>query len=111
MLTGNSRKNASIKASSISGSRHLTNPIDGNMRCHIHFGFPDGSKLKQAFSYEWRLWGLPELRELLDEAGFSKVTVYWEGNAPKTGEGTNIYTPATVGDADPGWVCFLVAEK
>ena len=87
------------------------NPIDGNMRCHIHFGFPDGSKLQRAFTYDWRLWTLPELRELLDEAGFSKVTVYWEGTDPKTGEGTNVYSPATVGDADPGWVCFLVAEK
>jgi hypothetical protein len=87
------------------------NPIDGHMRCHIHFGFPDGSKLQQAFTYDWRLWSLPELRELLDEAGFSRVTVYWEGTDPKTGEGTSVYSPATVGDADPGWVCFLVAEK
>jgi len=87
------------------------NPIDGNMRCHIHFGFPDGSKLKKAFTYDWRLWSLPELRELLDEAGFSKVTVYWEETDPKTGEGAGVYSPATVGDADPGWVCFLVAEK
>jgi hypothetical protein len=87
------------------------NPIDGKMRCHIHFGFPDGSKIKQAFSYEWRLWSLPELRELLDEAGFSKVTVYWEETDPETGEGASVYSPATVGDADPGWVCFLVAEK
>ena len=87
------------------------NPIDGNMLCHIHFGFPDGSKLKKAFTYDWRLWSLPELRELLDEAGFSKVTVYWEDTDPKTGEGAGVYSPATVGDADPGWVCFLVAEK
>jgi cyclopropane fatty-acyl-phospholipid synthase-like methyltransferase len=87
------------------------NPIDGKMRCHIHFGFPDGSKMKKAFSYEWRLWTLPELRELLDEAGYSKVTVYWEETDPKTGEGAGVYSPATVGDADPGWVCFLVAEK
>jgi cyclopropane fatty-acyl-phospholipid synthase-like methyltransferase len=87
------------------------NPIDGKMRCHIHFGFPDGSKMKKAFSYEWRLWSLPELRELLDEAGFSKVTVYWEETDPETGEGASVYSPATVGDADPGWVCFLVAEK
>jgi cyclopropane fatty-acyl-phospholipid synthase-like methyltransferase len=87
------------------------NPIDGKMRCHIHFTFPDGSKMKQAFSYEWRLWTLPELRELLDEAGFSKVTVYWEETDPETGEGAGVYSPATVGDADPGWVCFLVAEK
>jgi hypothetical protein len=87
------------------------NPIDGRMRCYIHFKFPDGSKLPQAFTYEWRLWGLTELRELLEDAGFSKVTVYWEGTDPKTGEGTNVYSPATVGDPDPGWICFLVAEK
>jgi SAM-dependent methyltransferase len=87
------------------------NPIDGNMRCHIHFGFPDGSKLKKAFTYDWRLWTLPELRELLDEAGFSRVTVYWEEVDPETNEGTGKYSPATVGGADPGWVCFLVAEK
>jgi len=87
------------------------NPIDGKMRCHIHFSFPDGSKMKKAFSYEWRLWSLPELRELLAEAGFSRVTVYWEETDPKTGEGAGVYSPATVGDADPGWVAFLVAEK
>ncbi|MGB5339926.1 MAG: class I SAM-dependent methyltransferase, partial [Gammaproteobacteria bacterium] len=87
------------------------NPIDGRMVCHIHFGFPDGSKLKKAFTYDWRLWSLPELRELLDEAGFSKVTVYWEEVDKKSGEGTGVFSPATVGDADPGWICFLLAEK
>jgi hypothetical protein len=87
------------------------NPIDGHMRCHIHFDFPDGSKMKKAFSYVWRMWTLPELRELLDEAGFSRVTVYWEESDPNTGEGTGVYSPATRGSADPGWVCFLVAEK
>ena len=87
------------------------NPIDGNMLCYIHFGFPDGSKLKKAFTYNWRLWSLPELRELLDEVGFSRVTVYWEETDPKTGEGTGIYSPATVAESDPGWVCFLTAEK
>lgn len=87
------------------------NPIDGNILCHIHFGFPDGSRLKKAFTYNWRLWTLPELRELLEEAGFSRVSVYWEETDPETGEGAGTYAPATVGDADAGWVCFLVAEK
>ncbi len=87
------------------------NPVDGRMRCYIHFEFPDGSKLKKAFAYDWRLWGLPELRDLLDDAGFSRVTVYWEESDRETGEGTGVYSPATMGDADPGWVCFLVAEK
>ncbi len=87
------------------------NPINGDILCHIHFSFPDGSKLKRAFTYDWRLWTLPELQELLDDAGFARVTVYWEQADAKTGEGTGVYMPTTVGQADPGWVCFLVAEK
>ena len=57
------------------------------------------------------LWTLPELQELLIEAGFARVTVYWEEVDEKTGDGTGVYSPATVGAADPGWVCFIVAEK
>jgi hypothetical protein len=81
------------------------------MRCHIHFKFPDGSRLKRAFSYEWRLWTLPELRDLLDEVGFSRTTVYWEGTDEETGEGNGIYEPAESGAADAGWICYLAAEK
>jgi hypothetical protein len=87
------------------------NPINGDMLCHIHYRFPDGSRLKKAFTYDWRLWTLPELQELLFEAGFSRVTVYWEQVDEDSGEGTGVYSPATVGDADPSWVCFIVAEK
>ena len=87
------------------------NPITGDMTCHIHFQFPDKSRLKKAFTYEWRLWTLPEIQELLNEAGFSRVTVYWEGTDEETGEGDGIYSPSRQGDADPSWVCYLSAEK
>jgi cyclopropane fatty-acyl-phospholipid synthase-like methyltransferase len=87
------------------------NPINGDILCHIHFSFPDGSKLRKAFTYDWRLWTLPELQELLTEAGFSRVRVYWEGTDKETGEGNGRYAPASVGEADPSWVAFLVAEK
>lgn len=87
------------------------NPIDQQMTCKIHFDFPDGSSLKDAFVYHWRLWTLPEIRELLLEAGFSTATVYWEGTDEETGEGDGIYSPSEVGDADAGWICYIVAEK
>jgi len=87
------------------------NPIDATMTCHIHFEFPDHSRMDQAFSYYWRLWSLPEISELLTEAGFSDVTIYWEGTDKKTNEGNGIYQPADVGDADPGWVCYVVAQR
>jgi len=86
------------------------NPITGDMRCHIHFTFPDGSKLRPAFTYEWRMWTLPEIQEILHEAGFSNVTIYWEGT-DKHGDGNGDYRPTQKGDADAGWVCYLTAEK
>ena len=86
-------------------------PINQHMTCRIHFEFPDRSKLDTAFEYHWRLWTLPEIRELLLEAGFSRATVYWEGTDEESGEGDGIYTPSETGDADAGWICYIVAER
>ena len=86
------------------------NPIDSCMNCHIHFEFSDKSRMDRAFSYRWRLWTLPEIRETLYEAGFSQVDIYWEGTDEDKNEGNGIYTPSETGDADPGWVCYIVAQ-
>lgn len=87
------------------------NPIDSLMTCHIHFEFPDHSRMEQAFSYQWRLWTLPEIRELLVEAGFSDASIYWEGTDEESNEGNGIYKASETGDADPGWVCYIVAQR
>lgn len=86
-------------------------PVTGYMKCHIHFRFPDGSSLEKAFTYEWRLWTLPEIREILEEAGFGRITVYWEGTDEETGEGNGEFEPVEHGDADAGWLAYVVAEK
>ncbi len=86
-------------------------PIHHHMTCLIHFEFPDGSEMNRAFEYYWRLWTLPEIRELLVEAGYSEVAVYWEGTDEESGEGNGVYEPAETGDADAGWICYLVARK
>jgi len=91
--------------------QHDYDPITGHMQCYIHFAFPDGSKLDRAFDYRWRLWTLPELQELLAEAGFSRVGVYWEQTDEDTGEGNGVYERATRGDADAGWISYIVAER
>ncbi len=85
-------------------------PVTHYMRCFIHFKFPDGSRLKKAFTYEWRVWTAPELRELLIEAGFRKATVYWEGE-DEDGEGDGEFTPDEKGEADLAWIAYIVAEK
>jgi cyclopropane fatty-acyl-phospholipid synthase-like methyltransferase len=85
-------------------------PISGNLICHIHFEFEDGSRFDRAFSYDWRLWNLTELHELLEEVGFQKITFYWQGFDDE-GEPDGIFVPATEGEADAGWICYITAEK
>jgi hypothetical protein len=76
-------------------------PITHDVVNYIHFEFKDGSRLRRAFTYEWRFWSLPEIKELLLEAGFSEVIVHWEKN--------DNYRPATRAENQPGWLAFLAA--
>ena len=85
-------------------------PITNFILCHIHFYFKDGSKLEEAFTYDWRLWSAPEIKELLLEAGFRTATVYWEGE-DDDGEGNGEFTPNEEGEADLAWIAYVVAEK
>jgi hypothetical protein len=85
------------------------NPIDHHSLNHIHFRFPDGSKMNKAFTYDWRLWTLPEVRELLSEAGFKNVTIYWEGDGD--GDGDGVFRPKKVVDNQAAWIAYVAAER
>jgi hypothetical protein len=91
--------------------QNVYNPISGDVVNHIHFRFPDGSEMKRAFTYRWRLWSLPEIQDALREAGFAQTTVYWEGTDSKSNGGNGIFKPSTRGEACAGWIAYLVAEK
>lgn len=86
-------------------------PVTGEAQNAIHFTFPDGSEMRDAFRYDWRLWTLPEIRELLIEAGFRDVVVYWEGEDEESGEGNGEWAVTATGEACPGWIAYLVAVK
>lgn len=75
----------------------------------IHFEFPDGSRLRNAFRYDWRIWSIPELREVLADAGFRATEVYWEDTDRETGEGNNVYRRRERAEADPAWIAYVVA--
>jgi len=86
------------------------NAIQNTTLCYIHFAFPDGSKMRKAFSYEWRVWQIPETRELLEECGFRRTTVYWEGDDNKGG-GNGIFTPSEAGECCPSFIAYIIAER
>jgi hypothetical protein len=90
--------------------QHSFDPVTARYHCYIHFRFPDGSKLRRAFSYDWRLWTLPELRELLAEAGFARSVVYWQGE-DEDGEPNGEFSIVTRGEADPAWIAYVAATK
>jgi hypothetical protein len=85
-------------------------PITGHMDCAIHFEFEDGSRLDRAFLYSWRLWSLPELRELLLEAGFTKVRIWTEGEDDQ-GEGTGEHHETERLDNEGVWWVYISAEN
>lgn len=86
-------------------------PINAQGTYKIHFRFSDKSEMTDAFVYEWRLWTIPEVREVMEQVGFARTEVYWEGTDPKTGEGTGRYNKMTEGECDPAWICYIVGVK
>lgn len=85
-------------------------PISGAMRCTIGFEFDRGQAWRDAFTYSWRLWTLPEIRDVLLEAGFADVHAYVEGEGPD-GEGTGRYVRRSSCAADRCILAYLVAHK
>jgi SAM-dependent methyltransferase len=84
-------------------------PITHDTRFFIHFRFWDGSEMRKAFTYNWRLWSIPEVREILTEAGFGSTEVYWEGTDRETGEGNGVFRRTERQQNCPGWIAYIVA--
>jgi len=86
------------------------NPINADASFYISFKFSDGSQLTRAFEYHWRFWTLAEVREMLDEAGFSESHVYWELE-DEDGEDTGIWERKDEAPSNACWICYIAAIK
>ncbi len=84
-------------------------PVDNFARFHIHFAFNDRGGIRRAFTYNWRLWTIPEIREVLEEAGFRHVEIYWEGIDKRSGFGNSIFRKVEQAENAPGWIAFFIA--
>jgi hypothetical protein len=87
------------------------NPINSDACYSISFSFPDGSRLQDAFVYHWRLWTIPEVREMLIEAGFSMTHVYWAIDEEFDPDRDGGWQRREEAPSDASWTCYLVALK
>ena len=67
-------------------------------------------KNERVFTYDWRMWSIPELRDILFEVGFKKTHIYWEGTT-KAGEGDGNFTRTEKGESCLSWIAYIAAEK
>jgi len=87
------------------------NPIDHHLLCYIHFEVDGGRRFRRAFTYDWRLWSLPEIDEALREAGFVDVLVYVQAWDDERHQPTNIYQRRGGFENQQTWLAFIVAVK
>jgi len=86
-------------------------PITSEAKFAIHFQGPDSKKkIKNVFTYDWRMWSLPELRDLMLECGFNKTYVYWEGSR-RNGTGNGIFSEREHEEDCLVWIAYLIGEK
>jgi hypothetical protein len=76
----------------------------------IHFKLPDGSFLNDAFTYHWRIWGIRDLRDALQEAGFKRSIVLWE-KSDKHGKPLHEFLPSEEAPNHEFFVAYLVGQK
>lgn len=84
-------------------------PVSNEALFHIHFKV-GRKKFEKVFTYDWRMWSIPELREIMEEVGFKKTHVYWEGTN-KAGGGNGKFSRTEKGESCLSWIAYIVAEK
>lgn len=85
-------------------------PLTNHAKFHIHFKRKGEKKRLNVFTYDWRMWSVPELRDALLDAGFSQVKTYWEGTT-EDGEGNGEFFLAEHGEVCQSWVAYISALK
>ncbi len=90
------------------------NPVNHDAKFSISFKFKDGSELKNAFEYDWRFWSIPEVREMLTEAGFTDSHCYFEvenEDDEEDEETGDQWARAEVAPSHPVWLAYIVAIR
>src|SRR5262249_2601703 len=86
-------------------------PVTHRLRAAIHFALPGHRAMRRAFRYDWRMWTLPETRELLGEAGFREAGVYTQTWDDAKGELDGVYRRRTSFPNQESWLAIVVGVK
>lgn len=93
---------------------HKYNVITDEVLYYIHF---QDNKTKErydkVFTYDWRMWNMAELQDILHEAGFNRIETYWEEDDEDDDEdgGNGVFYPSRQEDNCESWVTYIVALK
>eukprot|EP00752_Nemacystus_decipiens_P013612 g12070.t1 len=74
-------------------------PQTQRIDCRIHFALQDGTRLEDAFTYDWRLWPPAQLIDLARRAGFGDAAFWWS-NPEQPGR----YQPIQAAPSGQDWV-------
>ena len=85
-------------------------PIASVNRYSIHFMLPNGKCLNDAFVYDWRIWQIRELREVLIEAGFHRSVTLWEED-DELGQGNDDFYPTETAGNAHSWIAYVIGVK
>ncbi len=91
-------------------------PVSGLVHNAIHFTINGAAAgrprtLRNAFTYHWRLWSIPELTDAMHEAGFTRVDVYDRLGDAIDSDGNLYVRPVQPGEPlDDDWVAYLAAR-
>ncbi len=82
-------------------------PVTNFAQFYIHFKRKGEKKRERVFSYDWRMWSIPEIREMMMEVGFKETAVMWEGT-DENGEGDGKFVKVEEGEHCESWVAYVI---
>lgn len=83
--------------------------ISSHVKTHLHYKL-DGQKMrKRVFSYDWRLWTIPEITDALRDAGFNTIE-YWAEGVNTRGHGNGIFRKIKSEKNCESWVTYVTAR-
>lgn len=85
------------------------NPLDNTARFSIHFKRRGERKRRNVFVYDWRVWTLPEIKDLLREAGFQQTFVYME-DMDSSGEETGRFRKRARAKGLDTYIAYIVSR-